>query len=94
MANSRSRTPSAKTENQSRKSQPVCCMDCRHARLIRYGTNPVLAECHEKPNPGNGRFPYQREVARPMRICAMHSHDGQPKQIEQRDIKSGGTEAA
>lgn len=62
----------------------VTCMDCKHSCLIRYGSNPIVADCHKKPQPGNDRFPYQREVAGARRTCCMHHHTDEAKQIEQR----------
>ena len=63
----------------------ICfCNNCLHANLIRYSQNPVIAECHEKPQPGNDRFPYEREVANAPRQCCKWSLDPKPKQVEQR----------
>ena len=90
----KSRTPSANTEKTIKNTRPVCCMDCLHSKLMRYDNNPVLAECHRKPQPGNERFPYQREVARPLRQCAMHKHTDEPKEIEQRSGHPWETKAA
>lgn len=70
--------------SQSRSDGFVCCMDCLFSYLLQYGNNPVLADCHQKPQPGNDRFPYQREVARAKRICKLHSHTDQVKVIEKR----------
>ena len=63
---------------------PVCCMDCLYSRLIQYGNNPILADCHKQPQAGNDRFPYQREVARTMRICRMYKYTDEVKEIEKR----------
>ena len=64
----------------------ITCMDCKHSHLIQYGCDPILAECFKKPQPGNDRFPYQREVARAKRTCSMHNHTEEVKQIEQRTV--------
>lgn len=64
----------------------ITCMDCKHSHLIQYGCNPILAECHQKPQPGNDRFPYQREVARAKRTCSMHKHTNEVKEIERRTL--------
>lgn len=72
--------------NKDRKNTDVvCCKDCLHAHLIQYGNNPVLAECHKKPNPGDDKFPYQREVASTRWICPICKHDDQVKEIEKRE---------
>ena len=68
--------------SQAKASGPVTCMDCLHSALMQYGCNPILADCHEKPQPGNERFPYQREVARAIRICPLHKHTDKEKVIE------------
>ena len=78
-------TTSNKTSNNTwQKATPVSCMDCRYSCLIQYGDNPILAECMKKPQPDNRLFPYQREVARSMRICAMHRHTDEVKRIQKR----------
>lgn len=84
MAKTISRSQAAIPEKKDKKPGLVCCMDCQHSRLMRYGSNPVLAECRKKPQPGNDRFPYQREVARPLRQCGLYKHTDEPKEIEQR----------
>ena len=72
--------------NKDRKNtEAVCCKDCLYAHLIQYGNNPVLAECHKKPNPGDDKFPYQREVASTRWICPTWKHDDQVKEIEKRE---------
>lgn len=64
----------------------VCCMDCLHSRLFRYGCNPILAECLQNPQPGNERFPYQREVARALRTCKPYEHTDKVKDVEIRSV--------
>ena len=27
-------------------TKPVCCLNCLHAALHRYGSNPILSACH------------------------------------------------
>lgn len=46
----------------------VCCRDCAHAILHRYGTNPLLAFCKLKPK-DFGRLPFQVEVANAVWNC-------------------------
>ena len=62
----------------------VFCNNCLRAHLLRYSQNPLLAECREKPQPGNDRFPYEREVADAPRQCGMWRLDPNPKEVEQR----------
>ena len=71
------------TRNNSNK-EVVCCMDCFWSNLHRYGNNPILAQCTQKPNPGNDRFPYQVEVASAKRVCRDHKHHEGEKFIQQR----------
>ena len=59
-------------------------MDCKHSHLLQFGNNPVLADCHEQPQPGNERFPYRREVARFLRRCPMYKRTNEVKDIEHR----------
>ena len=63
---------------------PVCCMNCEHALLHRYGTNPVLAACKCQPQQYDKRFPYAVEVASCMRHCSMWKESKVEKVIEQR----------
>ena len=70
-------------DSRSGKRGLVCCMNCRHALLLQYGENPVIAECLQKPNP-YGRVPYEREVARVMRHCEMWAEEKAGKWIEKR----------
>ena len=81
----------AVSKEEKKNTEVVCCMDCLWAGLIRYGSNPVLAECHKKPTPESARFPYQREVASARWICPMWRHDGRVKEIEQRVARQGLT---
>lgn len=60
----------------------VSCMDCEHAILHRYGTNPILAGCKCKPQGNNERFPYVVEVASFQRRCADYKHSLKEKQVE------------
>lgn len=62
----------------------VCCKDCFWANLIQYDNNPVLAECRQKPNYYNEKFPYERDVASSLKYCDMHKHDDAEKFIQKR----------
>jgi hypothetical protein len=62
----------------------VCCLNCMHAQLHRYGNNPILSACHQKPQPDNERFPYQIEVACHLRKCSYWALDHNRKTVEQR----------
>ena len=64
-------------------TKTVFCNNCLRARLMRYSHNPVIAECHGKPQPGNDRFPFEREVANAPRACGMWVIDPEPKEVEQ-----------
>ena len=72
-------------ENEKKNAEVVCCKDCLWANLIQYENNPVLAECHKKPNPDNEKFPYQREVASSRWICPTWKRDNNQKSIEKRE---------
>lgn len=63
---------------------PVCCLNCEHALLHRYGTNPILAACKCQPQQYDERFPYVVEVASYMRHCSMWKESKVEKVIEQR----------
>lgn len=78
-----------KTSNKvCAKAEAVCCMDCFWANLIQYGDNdPVLAECRQKPQLFNERFPYEVEVARAGRICALHKHQDRSEKTIQKRLK-------
>lgn len=67
------------------KYKLVCCLNCLHANLHRYGNNPTLAACQCKPQPDNERFPYQVEVASHLRKCSDWKMDPQRKTVEQRN---------
>ena len=70
------------------KAEAVCCMDCFWANLIQYGDNdPVLSECRQKPQLFNERFPYEVEVARAWRICALHKHQDRSEKTIQKRLK-------
>lgn len=62
----------------------VSCMNCLHAKLHRYGNNPILAACYCKPQQGNERFPYGVEVASPLRRCINWKLDPNRKEVERR----------
>lgn len=65
-------------------SKLVRCTNCLHAKLHRYGNNPILAACKCKPQPDNERFPYQVEVASVLRHCSDWKQDTQTKEVELR----------
>ncbi len=74
----------------------VCCMDCFWANLIQYGDHdPILAECRKKPQPHSERFPYEVEVARAGKSCALHQlQDAGEKSIQKRlKVRHGGKAA-
>ena len=58
------------------------CRYCLYASLIRYGNNPIIAECHKKPQPGNDKFPYERMVAS-SQVCNEWKQDASDKVIKQ-----------
>ncbi len=66
------------------KYKLVCCLNCLHAGLHRYGNNPILAACHTQPQPDNERFPFVVEVARHLRKCRSWELDTNKKTVEQR----------
>jgi len=65
-------------------TEVVNCMDCEWSNLHRYGSNPILAQCTVRPNPGNERFPYRVMVASARWICPDHRHHDGEKFIQQR----------
>lgn len=65
-------------------SKLVSCMNCLHALLHRYDTNPILAACQCKPQPDNERFPFQVEVASILRKCSDWKLDPNDKEVELR----------
>ena len=77
------KTTSSNTSSAA-KYKLVCCLNCQHAELHRYGNNPILAACHTKPQPNNERFPYQIEVACHLRKCSDWKLEPQKKEVEQR----------
>lgn len=72
------------TEPKRDKKVPVACITCLHAHLHRYDSNPILAACHAKPQPGNERFPFVVEVAIFLRLCNDYDHDPREKTVEHR----------
>jgi len=67
------------------KPKLVCCLNCLHAALHRYGNNPILAACHKKPQENNDRFPYQVEVACHLRRCSYWELEPVRKSVEIRE---------
>lgn len=80
----------SKTEGKKAACGLCCCKDCKWADLLQFGNDPLLADFHKKPQPGNERFPYQREVARAMRTCAMHTYEDETKKTVRRLPKRTG----
>lgn len=60
----------------------VTCMDCMHALLHRYGMNPILSACQQKPQPHDAKFPYQVEVASCKRKCAGYEKSNIVKTVQ------------
>ena len=69
-------------------TQLCSCMTCKHAMLHRYGTNPVLAACEAKPQPGNAKFPYEVMVASTVWICPHYVKSSTDKWIQPRISKT------
>lgn len=78
------KTTTSQNNTTAAKYSLVCCLNCQHAQLHRYGHNPILADCHAQPQPDNERFPYQVEVARHLRKCNDWLMDPNKKEVEQR----------
>jgi hypothetical protein len=74
----------ANGKGERKNTEVVSCMDCFWANLHRYGSNPILAQCTRKPNPGNPMFPYRVEVASARWICPLYKHQDGEKFIQQR----------
>ena len=64
----------------------VTCASCLYGRLHRYGNNPILAACEQKPQQGNVRFPFAVEVASVLRRCSLHKLSPVQKTIEYRKV--------
>lgn len=76
-----------KKSNKTREfvnTKLCCCATCEHSMLHQYGTNPVLADCRKKPQPGNRRFPFWVMVARTMWVCPMWQQTENEKWIQPR----------
>ena len=72
-------------EQKPKTNTKLCnCMTCIWAQLHQYGTNPVLAACEKKPQPGNAKFPYEVMVAEPMWICPTYTQAEGEKWIQPR----------
>ena len=57
-------------EQKPKVNTKLCsCMTCAHSMLHRYGSNPILAACLQKPQPGNAKFPYEVMVASTVLVC-------------------------
>ena len=79
-------TKTTSTQQTSTQATPkvVCCLNCLHANLHRYGNNPILAACMCKPQPDNEKFPYAVEVACHLRRCVDWKLDPERKVVELR----------
>ena len=83
----KSSKPSTRSQDTASKPcGPVDCTDCLHAHLVQYDAprDPLLAECHAKPQPYSPRFPWQVEVARCRKSCPLYVHTGLQKAVEHR----------
>jgi len=70
-------------KEEKKNTKPVCCMNCLHSLLHRYGNNPILAGCKCKPQ-NDDRFPYEVQIARFMRVCPDWKESHEEKVVEQR----------
>ena len=75
---------SNKEHKQPSNSKLVCCLNCLHAQLHRYDNNPILAACQSVPQLDNERFPFEVQVASPLRSCKNWALDPNEKEVEQR----------
>lgn len=57
------------------------CYNCKHSRLLQYDSNPVIAECCAKPQPGDVLFPYERFVASTPACMGWCKYEGRVKYI-------------
>lgn len=79
-----SKTTNERQNTKTTGYKMVCCLNCLHANLHRYGNNPILSACQKKPQPDNERFPFQVEVACHLRRCGMWELDPNRKTVELR----------
>lgn len=76
-------------EAEKKNTEVVCCRNCFWANLIRYGANPLLAECTKKPNTGNARFPYEVMVASTKWVCPQWEYQAESeKTVQVRIVRS------
>lgn len=73
-----------KEEPRRNVNIPVTCMTCKHSLLHRYDSNPILAACQCKPQPGNEQFPFEIEIASLLRKCVSYDEAKGTKEVEQR----------
>lgn len=78
------------TQEEKRRNVkiPVTCWTCMHAKLHRWDNNPVLAECHKKPQAFNKRFPFEIEIASVLRLCVSYDETQSENVVEQRYKKA------
>lgn len=74
--------PQQAEEPKGLKAGIVTCMECMHALLHRYGMNPILSACQQKPQPHDAKFPYQVEVASCKRKCAGYEKSNIVKTVQ------------
>lgn len=70
------------TSSETKRQQLPCCGKCLHSNLIQYDNNPILAQCHKKPDPWNERFPYDTDVAFSPKNCSMYKYTDKEKPVE------------
>lgn len=76
-------------ERKPKTNAKLCsCMTCKYSMLHRYGSNPVLAACEKKPQPGNAKFPYEVMVANTVWICPKYAEAEGEKWIQPREAKT------
>lgn len=76
-------------EQKTRVNTKMCsCMTCAHSLLHRYGSNPILAACQQKPQPGNAKFPYEVMVASTTWVCPLYAQAVGEKWIQPREART------
>jgi hypothetical protein len=80
----RSRQNTASSTRQTANTKLCSCMTCAHSMLHRYGDNPILAACGQKPQPGNVKFPYEVMVASAVWACPNYKQAEGEKWVQPR----------
>ena len=76
-------------DNKPKVNTKMCsCMTCAHSMLHRYGSNPILAACQQKPPPGNAKFPYEVMVASTIWICPQYTEADGDKWVQPREART------